>query len=261
MRFNIFKTVYYNFRCLPFKQAIRLPVWIGKNVKIQKMGKIILQGKIQPVMVEIGLRNTHGKYKAKGYFSNDGVIKVKEHFRIDTGGVFINSSNIYVHNNVFASDSYIDIHNGNLIIGNGTRLAAGVTIMNDDSHFIMDTKTGKVNRCFSDIVIGDYCWLGRNVFIAKNTVLPNYTIVSAYTVVNKDFSEASQNIVIAGSPAKVVATNKRRIFNLGKQEQIKKQFLETQEKHIFIDLETNDIEQLTTRDLPYNLLCYLTHKI
>lgn len=52
------------------------------------------------------------------------------------------------------------------------------------------------------IVIGDYCWLGRNVNILAGVTLGPRTIVGAGAVVTKSFPEGY--CVLGGNPAKVI---------------------------------------------------------
>ena len=54
---------------------------------------------------------------------------------------------------------------------------------------------------FSDIEIGNNCWIVANVFIAGGVRLGNNVIVGANSFVNKSFGD---NVIIGGIPAKVL---------------------------------------------------------
>lgn len=54
---------------------------------------------------------------------------------------------------------------------------------------------------FSDIEIGDNCWIVSNVFISGGVRLGNNVIVGANSFVNKSFGD---NVIIGGIPAKLL---------------------------------------------------------
>lgn len=96
--------------------------------------------------------------------------------------------------------------NAELRIGNGCMFSTGIFIMCSDSHQIIDAGTNEVfNRVTKPVIIGDNCWIGRNVMMTKNVHLPDWTIVGTGAVVSKKFTE--QNTVLAGNPARVVKQN------------------------------------------------------
>lgn len=51
---SIFKTVWFNFYYLPFKQAIHLPIVLYKPKIIAAKGKIVINGPIRPFMIQLG---------------------------------------------------------------------------------------------------------------------------------------------------------------------------------------------------------------
>lgn len=98
--------------------------------------------------------------------------------------------------------------NAEIKIGNGCMFSTGIFIMCSDSHQIIDAGTNKViNQANKPVVIGNNCWIGRNVLMTKNACLPDWTIAGTGSVISKKFTE--QNTVLAGNPARVV---KRNVF-------------------------------------------------
>lgn len=91
----------------------------------------------------------------------------------------------------------------NLTIGDECMLSDNLNLYASDCHAIVDNNC-VLNRG-NNIVIGDHCWIGKNVFICKNTKIPSNSIVGACSVVTKRFDE--ENIIIAGNPAKIVKRN------------------------------------------------------
>lgn len=52
-----------------------------------------------------------------------------------------------------------------------------------------------------DIVIGDRCWIGTNVFIKEGVSIGNDVIIGANSVVVKDVKDKA---IIGGVPAKII---------------------------------------------------------
>ena len=53
---NIYKTIYINFRFLPFKQACKLPIWVYGKMKFgYKSGSIIIDAPVSRKMIVIGV--------------------------------------------------------------------------------------------------------------------------------------------------------------------------------------------------------------
>lgn len=53
-RVNIIKTIYINFRCLPFSQAVYFPIIVYGSPKFHSLsGKISIEGQIKKGMIEI----------------------------------------------------------------------------------------------------------------------------------------------------------------------------------------------------------------
>lgn len=55
-RFSFFKTLYLNFRALPFKIAVRMPLAVSARVKIRgcMRGTIKICGPVHPFMISLG---------------------------------------------------------------------------------------------------------------------------------------------------------------------------------------------------------------
>ena len=52
------KTIYFNFKYLPFNQAIKLPFLISNKVVLKSMqGSVVIDGPIRRKMIKIGFRN------------------------------------------------------------------------------------------------------------------------------------------------------------------------------------------------------------
>jgi acetyltransferase-like isoleucine patch superfamily enzyme len=101
-------------------------------------------------------------------------------------------------------------------IGDGTLVAHGVQIFDNDSHPVdaadrmadFRKKLGhKLARPIhigrAPIQIGRRCWLGMNSIVTKGVTIGDDTIVAAGSVVTKDLPAG---VLAAGNPARVVKT-------------------------------------------------------
>lgn len=90
-------------------------------------------------------------------------------------------------------------------IGNHCRISDNVYICCSDIHSVIDLKTGCTLNRAQNIIIGNHVWVGHNVTFNKNTKISDNSIVAHSSIVTKRFNK--NNILIAGSPAKIVKDN------------------------------------------------------
>ena len=89
-------------------------------------------------------------------------------------------------------------------IGDNCMFGAQITLRTTDAHVIVDEKTGEVINYAKDVIIGDRCWLGKNVVILKGVHLAEGVVVGTHSLVTKDCPEP--NSIYAGSPARLIRT-------------------------------------------------------
>jgi acetyltransferase-like isoleucine patch superfamily enzyme len=89
---------------------------------------------------------------------------------------------------------------GGLEIGSNCSISAGVQIYSHDS-VEWATSGGTKPYIYAKTVIGDNCYLGPNVIIAKGVEIGDGCIIGANAMVNRSFPENSK---IAGTPARLI---------------------------------------------------------
>ena len=90
---------------------------------------------------------------------------------------------------------------GRLRIGSNCSISAGVQIYTHDS-VNWAVSGGKEKYNYSEVIIGDNCYIGPNVVISAGVKLGDGCIVGANSFVNKSFLSGSK---IAGTPAKLIS--------------------------------------------------------
>ena len=103
-----------------------------------------------------------------------------------------------------------------ITIGNYTAMAEDVHVTDNNNHPVNPLYRKYMRMCrdmeprywrhsaHSPVLIGENCWIGRNVSIMKGVCIGDNTVIAANSVVTKSIPA---NCIAAGNPAKVVKTN------------------------------------------------------
>lgn len=203
---SIFKTLQFNFHYLPFNIALKLPVFIYRNVKLISLkGKVLLKietDKISQGMILIG-------YEYEPSF-NHTVLNLQGGTMVFEGQTYISRgtkltvSGLLVFG-AWSGTSYdVSIYClKKIVFGSVTLIGFGTIVTDSDNHPIF--VDGKVSNYNKEIVFGAHNWIASNVTILKGTILGNNNVIGTGSLINKAFPGNSQLIV--GNPAKVVRTN------------------------------------------------------
>ena len=180
----IHKTVYFNFRSLPFRQAIKLPIWLYRPNILSCKGKIELGGgKIKPGMVMLGF-NAVSIYPQNGIMiENKGTIYF--HGRCYVGNnsyISVGSSGYASFGEDFGATASFRLASYDRIeFGNQVSVGWDCLFMDSDFHRLT-REDGKPVKAYGKIQIGNNVWFGNNCVVLKNTVVPNFTTVAAGTM-------------------------------------------------------------------------------
>lgn len=211
---SLHKTFIYNFIAFPFKDAIKFPLWIYQNTKIEHIGKIEIIVPIKPGMIRIGKRVFFRNIQTT--IINNGTIVFEGNCSILGGTnlyVLKNKSKVYFGKDVMIGEKNTIIADENIEIGDYTRIAFNSLIMNTDAHYLINLNNGIIKNCKAPIIIGNYNWIGNNTTIKKGTITPDYCIVSSNSMLMRDYSKYEKYSLITGKPGVVKETKFRRIYN------------------------------------------------
>lgn len=218
---NVWRTVYFNFRTLPFSQAIKLPVFIYGRIQFILNGTVLFKDcVIKRGMVKIGkvsdcfsINEKAGfiqlaSSSSKLVFNGKAKIGVNAKIRAVEG-------TIHLGNEAFFGSNVRIIANGaNIYIGAHSRIAFETNIVNSGFHYVYNSTKGCYGNCNRDIVIGEYNWIGNKTSITAGAVTKGHTIVCSNSLVGKDYSTIEAEYpMIAGIPAKLIASGMKRVFS------------------------------------------------
>ncbi|MDR2497691.1 MAG: hypothetical protein LBD21_11270 [Tannerellaceae bacterium] len=247
LRINLPKTIWYNFRCLPLGQACRLPLRIHSMVKVYKMGKIRIEGKVSHAMISIGGYNLKGQGYTK--ILNRGEIVFRGKLILGGGCVIDNAGQIVFEGETLITECVTFLIQRRLHVGEYGRIGFHSMIMDTDYHYMINIHTGEVRDNCREIVLGPYNWIGGRTIVKKGVRTPAYTIVAAGSMLTKDYTATLEPFgTLAGSPAKPAASGWRRIYNITEEKRLGKHFRESGAEAISIDLEGLDLDAFCTND-------------
>ncbi len=218
---NIWRTIYFNFRTLPFSQAIKLPVFIYGRIRFLLNGTVVFNNcEVKRGMVKIGkvsdcfsLSERAGFIQlaspsSKLVFNGKAKIGVNAKIRAVDGS-------IYLGNEVFfGSDVRIIANGADVHIGDHSRIAFETNIINSGFHYVYNSAKGCYGNCNRDIRIGEYNWIGNRTSVAAGTITKSHTIVCSNSLIGKNYSTIEAEYpMIAGIPAKLIASGMKRVFS------------------------------------------------
>lgn len=201
------KTIWFNLYHLPFKQAIKLPVWIAYNSYIDVKGQIIIESyKVKPAMIRFGFHwvpicDYHSTSqitimpKGKLVFKGEAHLGKGSKIHVDNGGKLILGDNFSI-----SSCTQINCFK-KIVFGRNIQFSWDCLIMDSDTHQIRGEEGNIINEN-KDIIFGDKIWIGCRTTILKGCRIPSNCVIGANTTVaGKNFEP---NTIILGHPAKSI---------------------------------------------------------
>lgn len=165
-----------------YEDNLNNKIFIEKGVVFNKIN-ICFQGTDN--IVTIG-RNTKVESYIYAHFMGDG-------------------NTLQIGENTFIGSAYIILaESGNVSIGNDCMISSDVDIFQGTSHPIFDKNTYKRINYSKDIIIGNSVWIGKRAALMSGFSIGDRSIVGYGSVSSGSFGN---NVIIAGSPAKVTKTN------------------------------------------------------
>lgn len=215
---SIFHSLYFNFHYLPFRQAIRLPIFLYKPHLLSCKGKIIIEpsdGVIRTGMIKLGFPSV-SIYPSNGitWENLGGAICFRGTCSIGSDSYLSFGSNTTVEfgDDFLSSAAAKIISRRGIKFGKGTRLGWEVLCMDTNFHPLYDMIKKTYKRASGPIEIGDYNWFGTQCKIMHSTVTPERCIFGMGSVVTRGCEKKSY-CVMGGSPVKVLTENVLRDYN------------------------------------------------
>ena len=198
------KTIYFNFKYLPFKQAIKIPIMLSKKVcLVHTGGQIKLDCPIRRGMIEIGYGNVgiFDKKVSRSIWEVSGTVIFKGNAHIGHGSkISVTGTLILGHGFIITAESSIFASN-KIEFGNDCLLSWDTLIMDTDFHKVKD-KSDNILNPSAPIIIGNNVWIGCRCLILKGSIIPDKSVIGANSFVNKHLEKA--NAIYGGQPARIL---------------------------------------------------------
>ncbi len=201
--FSIPKTVFFNFRCLPFGIAKKLPIFVYYNVRLGELHKGIIRidAPIKRFMIKYGVGGVNGIdshrsqiWLQKGTITFKGTAIFGEGCSIRNNGELVFGNNFGAGKNCFISCSK------QVVFGNDILMAWNGIVRDSDGHTVL--YDGMPQESFKPVFIGNHVWLAAETHVLKGVRIGDNSIVAYRSLVNKAFEE--DGILIGGAPAKIL---------------------------------------------------------
>lgn len=232
---DIFKTVYFNFKMFPFRDALKLPVHLAYRVEVRgaRRGTIVLNKTI-PGGVRIG----YLKYPMKSGRGVWTLLRVgSPEARLCLGGedieIYRGCSIILAYPEscmTIGDDTLINqdvmLYCGNRVdIGPHSSIGWSCQIYDSNFHLTYDQRTRTIADRKKSVDIGRNVWIANHCTVAAGAIVPPYSTVAAGSLVNKDFSHvATRGNFFAGRPAAFRRDGLYRILNLAEEQRLSAYF-------------------------------------
>ncbi len=214
---NILLTLWFNFHFLPFRQAIKIPIFLYGKVKfIKANGCVAINGPIKSGMIVINRMKSSSCFSGgntefvlhkngKIIFNGPTFIGCGCCINVNTGTLILGKNTIINNQNNIGCFNHIEI-------GDYSQFGHQNQIYDTNFHHTVDSEKNIVKKSNSPIIIGKRCWIANRVSIMQNVRLPDYTIISSNSLVNKNVATDRYQI-IGGIPAKLIKENMTRVWN------------------------------------------------
>lgn len=204
------KTIYFNFKYLPIKKAIKFPILISKYTYLKKVsGRIdIINDNIYTGMIRIGKEGVgiFDEKKSRSIWEVSGKVVFEGKCIIGQGGkisVGKDGQLTFGENFVMTAESSI-VCTKMISFGINCLMSWDILIMDTDFHKIKN-KNGEIINPTQDVTIGNNVWIGCRATILKGSEIPNDCVIGANTLLNKPLNQS--NTVYAGSPIRIAKEN------------------------------------------------------
>ena len=202
---SIIKTIYYNLRIFPLKDAVKLPLFVGDTtvIKGSRKGCICIKGAKIRGILSIGRSfGSYGVYrgiKSVLHFGERGVLVIHgrtafcTEFKVSIDGLLDLGENFDVNNgfNCICKDS--------ISFGDNCLLGWDVTVLDSDGHSMY--VDGKLSLEKIPVKIGNNVWIGAKTAVLKGTQISDNSIIGLGTLVSGKYEN---NSIIIGYKGKMI---------------------------------------------------------
>jgi acetyltransferase-like isoleucine patch superfamily enzyme len=204
------KTVLFNFRYLPLRQAVKLPILVSHRVAICDFGgTVTLRGSARPASVLLGFgnvgvydyRRARSVWQVVGNVTFEPPVRLGHGFKLSVVGQLTFGAG-------FAAPAECRVSCFDRItFGRGIAMGWETLILDNDFHYMTTEGADERPAREAPIVIGDHVWICARTTILKGVEVADGVVVAAGSIVAGSVNE--QNALVGGNPARVIRSGVR----------------------------------------------------
>ena len=213
---NWIAILYFNFKMLPFQQAIKLPFDFYHKIRFEHLsGNVILKvPAIRRGIIKFGGRGSEmfgrdttvidlkgtAVFRGVAEIGHGSLLRIEEDATISFG----KEVRFGAFTKIFCAQA--------ITFGNEIDFSWECQIFDTNFHYVRDIESGAIENLTAPVNIGSFNWFGNRVTVMKGANTSDSFICASNSLFNKDYSSCEQHAVVGGYPAKLVASQKQRIF-------------------------------------------------
>jgi len=222
---NWIKTIYLNFKKLPYNQAKKIPIIIYGPLKLYGLkGEIIIDAPIKMGMIGLGQKfemqtidkgiaeiNIMGKlyFEGPAYIGKDFFIHVGKNAVLRIGKMIRVGSNVKI------------VCKKQITIGEWTGIGYESQISDSNYHPMKNTLTNKQYKLLKSISIGSFNSIANRCSIMGGTLTLKNCVIASNSLCNKNYNSFGSEILLGGIPAKLLNENYIRDWESEKERLLK----------------------------------------
>lgn len=198
---SIIKTIFINLYYFNLKDAIKLPIIVGRRTKIESLGShdSILIEKNFNGHICFGLNSSFSLNERRTYLNigKNSKIKFSGQANFGKGSQVVVNGNLEIGSNFYCNANCLINVGKNTFIGDDVLIGWNCTIIDGDGHYVGDLTSFSFNEKYDDIFIGNHVWLASNSTILKGSYIGNNSVIGYGSLISKKFEQ--ENILICGA--------------------------------------------------------------
>lgn len=200
-------SIWFNFKQLPFSQAIKLPILLYKPKFVATSGRIIIDCPVKFGMIKLGC-NCVSIYPNNGIiYENKGVITFKGRALIgNNSAIAVGAGGHLVLDDFFRATAALKLICYNSVqFGREVLVGWNCMFSDTDFHKLTFVNGGGYSKGFGNIEIGHNCWFANSCKVYKNVSLPPNCVVASDTILYKHISCDSYSLICNENPIEIKA--------------------------------------------------------
>lgn len=209
--FSLPKTVYFNFKALPVKYAIKLPVFVSYKVNLIEVRKGILEfpNGISFFLVRLGTGGSPSipSQQSSIRLGGGGKLSFLGEARMGEGTIINVKGNMVVGKRFSANKNCFLSCTNKVIIGDDVLFGWDCHVFDDNGghHVLYNGVERKQSKEDNAITIGNHVWVCSYAHLLAGSTIGNGSILGYKSLLTKKYKE--ENVLIVGTPAKIKDNN------------------------------------------------------